>query len=97
MAYTFEELDKLPSKELHDMAVTHARKHLDIGFLWDLVKAVPVAEAAAGHIGEAESDVVKLSALITDVVTADDEDPVADNLRPLYIDYLVNHSTKHDD
>lgn len=91
MAHTFEELDKLSSKELHDMAVHRAVRHLDVGFLWDLVKAVPVAEAAAGHIGEAESDVLKLSALITDVVTADDEQPVADALRPLYIDYLTKH------
>ncbi len=91
MAHTFEELDKLSSKELHDLAVRRAVKHLDVGFLWDLVKAVPVAEAAAGHIGEAESDVVKLSALITDVVTADDEEPVADALRPLYMDYLTKH------
>ena len=91
MAHTFEELDRLPSKELHDLAVRRAVKHVDVGFLWDLVKAVPVAEAAAGHIGEAESDVVKLSALITDVVTADDEKPVADALRPLYLDYLTKH------
>ena len=73
------------------MAVRHAVTHVDVGFLWDLVKAVPVAEAAAGHLGEAESDVVKLSALITDVVTADDEEPVADALRPLYLDYLTKH------
>lgn len=91
MTHTPEELDKLTSKELHHMAVRHAVKHMDVGFLWDLVKAVPVAEAAAGHIGEAESDVVKLSALITDVVTADDEKPVADALRPLYLDYLTKH------
>ena len=91
MAPTPEELDKLTSKELHHLAVRHAVSHMDVGFLWDLVKAVPVAEAAAGHLGEAESDVVKLSALITDAVTADDEKPVADALRPLYLDYLTKH------
>ena len=73
------------------MAVKHAVRHLDVGFLWDLIKAVPVAEAAAGHLGEAEADVMKLSSLITDVVTSGDEEPVADALRPLYLDYLTKH------
>ena len=91
MAHTLEELEQLSSKELHDRAVKHAVRHLDVGFLWDLLKAVPVAEAAAGHLAEAETDVVKLSALITDTVTADDEQEVADQLRPLYIDYLMKH------
>ena len=91
MPPTPEELDNLTSKELHHLAVRHAVVHMDVGFLWDLVKAVPVAGAAAGHLGEAKSDVVKLSALITDVVTADDEKAVADALRPLYLDYLTKH------
>jgi len=86
-----EELDKLSTKELHDRAMKHARHHLDVGFLWDLIKAVPVAEAAAGHSGEAEADVVSLSSLITDVVHSDEAE-VAEQLRPLYIDYLAEHS-----
>ena len=86
-----EELDKLSTKELHDQAMKRARHHLDVGFLWDLVKAVPVAEAAAGHKGEAEADVVSLSSLITDVLHTNEAE-VAEQLRPLYIDYLAEHS-----
>jgi hypothetical protein len=86
-----DELDKLSTKELHDRAMTRARNHLDVGFLWDLVKAVPVAEAAAGHKGEAERDVVSLSSLITDVLHSNEAE-VAEQLRPLYIDYLAEHS-----
>jgi len=86
-----EELDNLPTKELHDRAMTRARHHLDVGFLWDLVRAVPVAEAAAGHKGEAERDVVSLSSLITDVLHSNEAE-VAEQLRPLYIDYLAEHS-----
>ena len=71
--------------------MTRARHHLDVGFLWDLVKAVPVAEAAAGHKGEAEADVVSLSSLITDVLHSNEAE-VAEQLRPLYIDYLAEHS-----
>jgi hypothetical protein len=81
-------LEALPSEELHDRAVKHAVRHADVGFLWRLIKAVPVAEAAAGHLDEAESDVVSLSALITDVVTSGDEPAVRDALRPFYIEYL---------
>jgi hypothetical protein len=83
------ELEKLSSEELHDRAVKRAVRHADVGFLWRLVKAVPVAEAAAGHVKEADADVLSLSSLITDVVTSGDEPEVADALRPLYIEYLT--------
>ena len=83
-----DELEQLSSDELHDRAVHHAVTHLDVGFLWRLIKAVPVAEAAAGHLNEAEADVVSLSSLLTDVVTSGDEPAVTDALRPLYLEYL---------
>jgi hypothetical protein len=88
---TREELDGLTTEELHDRAMHHARTHLDVGFLWKLVKAVPVAEAAAGHLGRSESDVHSMTALLTDVLNSDDEAEVAEQLRPLYIDYLAAH------
>ncbi len=86
---TQAELEGLSSQELHDRAVHRAVTHLDVGFLWRLIKAVPVAEAAAGHLNEAEADVVSLSSLVTDVVTSGDETEVTDALRPLYLDYLA--------
>ena len=89
---TRAELEQLSSHELHDRAVRHAVTHLDVGFLWRLVKAVPVAEAAVGHLDEAKADVVSLSSLLTDVVTSGDETEVADALRPLYLDYLEANS-----
>ncbi len=85
------ELEKLSSGELHDRAVRHAVTHLDVGFLWRLVKAVPVAEAAAGHLNEAETDVVSLSSLLTDVISSGDEADVTEALRPLYLDYLAEN------
>lgn len=85
------ELDELTSKELHDLAVRRAVTHLDVGFLWSLVKAIPAAEAAAGKLADAETDVMSLSALLSDFVTAD-EGAEADLLRPLYLDYLKTHS-----
>jgi hypothetical protein len=82
------ELEKMSSEELHDLAIKRAVRHADVGFLWRLVKAVPVAEAAAGHTDEAEADVMSLSSLITDVVTSGDEPELREALRPLYIEYL---------
>ena len=84
------ELDQLSSHELHDRALEKAREHLDVAFVWRLLKAVPVARAATGNLREADADIASLSALLTDFVRSG-EGEVADNLRPLYIDYLLAH------
>jgi hypothetical protein len=89
---TREELERLPSKELHDRAIRHAERRLDVAFLWKLVKAIPVAEAAAGNLREAKADVAvgDLVPLIHDFIHSD-EGELADALRPLYLDYLEKH------
>jgi hypothetical protein len=84
-------LAKLTSHELHDRALELARDRLDVGFLWSLLKAVPVARATQGDLGEADADIASVSALLSDVVGSGQGD-VAEGLRPLYIDYLANHS-----
>ncbi len=83
-------LDDLSSRELHDLAVRRARHHLDLAFLWDLLRALPAGEAAAGHPDHARADVMKLSALIADALDAGDPD-VVEALRPFYLDYLRKH------
>ncbi|MGH2820892.1 MAG: hypothetical protein ACRDJ5_09585 [Actinomycetota bacterium] len=85
-----EQLEAMTSPELHRRAVHRAVTHLDFRFLWALIKSVPAAEAAAGHLRDAEVDVMRLSAHIDDVLEAGHSD-VADELRPLYIDYLARH------
>ena len=85
------DLDRLSSKELHDLAIRSAVHRLDVKFLWSLAEAVPAAEAVAGHVEEARSDVFSLASLITDVVHSGDEAEVADALRPMYLDYLERH------
>ncbi|HLQ52838.1 MAG TPA: hypothetical protein VK162_01055 [Streptosporangiaceae bacterium] len=84
------DLDALSSRELHDRAVRRALHHLDVGFLWELLRAIPAGEAAAGHPANAAADSVKLSALISDALDSGDAD-VADSLRPLYLGYLQKH------
>jgi len=82
-----EELDKLSSKELHDQAVHHARRHLDVKFFWHLIEALPAAEAAAGDIDSANADIQSTMAHLDDI-TDSGEGETAELLRPLYIDYL---------
>jgi hypothetical protein len=84
------DLEALSSHELHDMAVRRALHHADVKFLWELLRAIPAAEAAGGEIGESEADATKVSALLADAVNSG-EGEVADALRPLYIDYLTKH------
>ncbi len=50
------DLDALSSRELHDRAVRRALHHLDVGFLWELLRAIPAGEAAAGHPANAAAD-----------------------------------------
>ena len=88
---TTEDLDSLSSSELHDRAVKTAVRHLDARFLWTLVRSIPAAEAAAGHLGEAEEDVLSTARLLEDFIHADDDTEVADALRPMYLDYLRKH------
>jgi hypothetical protein len=84
------DLEALSSHELHDMAVRRALHHADVKFLWELLRAIPAAEAAEGEIGESEADATKVSALLADAVNSG-EGEIADALRPLYIDYLTKH------
>jgi hypothetical protein len=87
---TRDELDALPSHELHHLAVRRALHHADVEFLWELLRALPAAEAAEGHPQHAGMDINKVSALIADAIDSGEGD-VAEALRPLYIDYLVKH------
>src|ERR1700751_4300120 len=76
------------------MAVRRALHHADVKFLWELLRAIPAAEASEGEIGESEADATKVSALLADAVNSG-EGEVADALRPLYIDYLTKPRACH--
>lgn len=88
---TLDDLDALSSRELHDRAVRRARHHLDVGFLWELLRALPAGEAVAGHPDHASADALHLSSLIGDAIDSDEDEGVTDALRPLYLDYLRKH------
>jgi hypothetical protein len=85
-----ESLERLSSAELHDLAVRRALRHLDVPFFVRLVKALPVAEAAAGKVDDAAADVMTLRAHVDDVTDAG-RGEVAELLRPFYLGYLREH------
>jgi hypothetical protein len=89
---TRDELEAMSSRELHDLAVRRALHHVDVEFLWDLVRAIPAAEASEGNSIEAGRDITKVTALIADAIDSG-KGEVAEALRPLYIEYLVKHGT----
>lgn len=90
MARSREELEQMSSGELHDEAVRVAARHADVRFFWRLLRALPAAEAGAGEIDEASNDVQSLIGRIDDLRDSG-EGEVAENLRPLYVEYLVEH------
>jgi hypothetical protein len=86
-----DELDRLSSSELHDLAVSRAKRHLDARFLYRLMQQLPAAEAAAGKLDEADADVQSSVAHLNDV-TDSGRGEVADLLRPFYLEYLREHN-----
>ncbi|GAB2866199.1 hypothetical protein GCM10022221_78290 [Actinocorallia aurea] len=86
-----QNLDDLTSPELHDRAVKLAKERHDVGFLWELLRAIPAAEAASGELERSETDIMRVFGLVTDLIGSGEE-PLADALRPLYLDYLKSHS-----
>ena len=88
---TDDALERLSSEELHDLAVSRAKRHLDVKFLWNLMRVLPAAEAAAGELDEADADIQRMSAHLDDVTDAG-KGEVAEMLRPFYLDYLRRHN-----
>ena len=83
-------LDDLPTLELHDRAVSRAEKHLDVKFLWRLLKLIPAAEALSGDEGEAQYDIQFSKGKIYDAMHSGDG-ALGEALRPVFIDYLRKH------
>ena len=90
MADPDDPFERLSAKQLHDMAVHHAARHLNVRFFIRLMQALPVAEAAAGEVDEATEDALTLRGRIDDI-TDPGEGEVAELLRPMYVEYLRDH------
>jgi hypothetical protein len=87
---TFADLDRLPTRELHDRAVRRAKRHLDARFFWTLLEITPAADVAEGDFEAAETDVEHWSAQVADALHRD-ADGSLDARRAYYLEYLVRH------
>jgi len=90
---TETDLESLSSRELYELASRRALHHADLGFFWELLRAIPAAETLEGDVREAGEDLTKVSAMLSDALTLH-EGNLGDELRPLYIDYLTKHPPK---
>ncbi len=86
---TFEELDALSSRELHDRAVKRAEHRLDARFFWRLMQEGAAADAADGDLERGEEQVQHWSRQVLDVLRHDDA--ALEARRPIYLDYLTKH------
>ena len=91
-----DELEALPTRDLHDRAIAVAKRRVDVAFLWRLIEALPVAEAALGDEQRSKVDVMRPLALINDLFDAGEGD-LGEALRPMYVDYLEEHGGLHQD
>ena len=57
------------------------------------MKLLPAAEAAAGELDEAETDVMRLSAHVDDV-SESARGEVGEMMRPFYLEYLRRHGVR---
>lgn len=85
---TIEEFEGLSTEELRERAFARAKKRLDATFFWNLLKSVPAAEAAAGHLDESREDVMRLAERVNDLMNPDSHEE-AEAFRPIYIEYLT--------
>ena len=86
---TRDELDALSSRELHDLAVRRALRHVDVEFLWTCCARSRRPKPPRGTKWGGR-DITKVTALLADAIDSGEGD-VAEALRPLYIDYLTKH------
>ena len=87
---TREELESMSTDELHQRAMEVAKHRLDVGFLWRLLEALPVAEETIGDETRSKVDILRPLALINDLFDAGEGD-LGEALRPMYVEYLAEH------
>ena len=88
---TREELEAMTTKDLHDLALDVAKRRLDVGFVWDLIKALPVAEEVVDDDQRSKIDIMRPTAMLNDLLYDSGEGDLGEALRPMYIDYLQQH------
>ena len=91
------EFDQTSTEDLRDRAVELARKRWDLRFFWRLLGLIPAAEAAAGNDRASEASVAQLSGFVYEALSVETDPGVQEALRPVYVQYLVDHGGEADD
>ena len=92
---TFAQLDALSTEELRERAFARARRRMDVGFFWSVLKHLPDADEAStldgapNTVGPTIDEAVALWREFTGHGDYDAEtEPL---LRAAFIDYLLKH------
>lgn len=91
------EFDQTSTEDLRDRAVELARQRWDLRFFWRLLGLIPAAEAAAGNEEASEASVAQLSGFVYEALSAESDPRVQEALRPVYVQYLLDHGETADD
>jgi hypothetical protein len=91
-----EELEAMTTKDLHELTLDVAKRRLDVGFVWDLVKALPVAEEIVDDDQRSKIDIMRPTAMLNDLLYDSGEGDLGEALRPMYIEYLLKHPASTD-
>lgn len=85
------EFGHISTEKLHEDAVDLARRRWDMGFFWEVLRMLPAAEAAAGRQEASSATIAQLSGLLYEAFSAETDPKVQEALRPVYINYLLEH------
>jgi|SRR3990170_729952 hypothetical protein len=91
---TFAELDALSTEELRERAFAQARRRVDVGFFWSVLKHLPDADEASvldgspNSVGPTVDEAVALWREFTGHGLDAESEPL---LRAAFIDYLLKH------
>ncbi|MEU5859504.1 hypothetical protein ABZ799_29675 [Nocardiopsis dassonvillei] len=91
------EFDQTSTEDLRDRAVELARQRWDLRFFWRLLRLIPAAEAAAGNEEASEASVAQLSGFVYEALSAEADPDVQEALRPVYVQYLLDHGETAED
>lgn len=91
------EFDQISTEDLREHAVELARRHWDLRFFWRILGLIPAAQAAAGNEGASEASVAQLSGFLYEALSAETDPEVQEALRPVYVQYLLEHGQTPED
>lgn len=85
--------EHISTDDLRDRAVELARRRWDVRFFWELLRLIPAAEAVAGNNDASEASLAQASGFLYEALSAESDPNVQEALRPVYIQYLVDHDS----